>query len=161
MSKGFFDDVFDENNRLVRASEISKANESDIFGLEIIYLVCNTAWTIFLIMDNQPRIATNTSLVLLGVNVLPVAWSKISFYHALSELSDNKILARLAKTIRISIIFIVIPVIFCVWGLFMSTSHFFNFAAILTTIFFAVIGAMDKTINFYTSKSVRIKSPKE
>lgn len=161
MAKGLFDDIFDDkDNRLIAASKLADANEVNVFEVELLYLVCNTALSIWLIISHQSRVATGSSLSLLAIDVLPVAWIKIQFYQLLGKNKNNRFLGILAKIIKFLSIWCIIPILFLTVYTITTDYKLFNWVAIIGTFILALIGGLNKTIDFYINKAVSMISKK-
>lgn len=154
MQNGIIDSIFDgDENRLIAAAELKKVNRGTIFCFDMIYLICNASLSIYEVYFQQSRAATITSLVLLGVNVLPSVFTEMGFYQLLGKNKDNSMLAIFAKIIR-GIAFLTVPIIFLIIMVRSLKLKCFNVVMIVATAIFFVVGGLDKSIDFYTDKAV-------
>lgn len=91
MSKGLFDDLFEEDeNRLSNAAKIEKSDRGNLFILDIIETTANFIFTVYSSYDNVSKLTLFFTATLLVINVLPRVMFKMTFYTFLRHNNDSK-----------------------------------------------------------------------
>lgn len=154
MSKGLFDDVFDENkNRLSTAAQIAKGDAGNLYTLDLFETTVNFVFTVYSVCYKTANVALFFTAALLAINVLPRVMFKMTVYRFLRNNQDSKSFRVFGWIIQISF--------FICFGLVLITlyfaidSKFYKKFIIISTLITYILGIMDKTVSLLLGKATK------
>lgn len=151
MSKGIFDDAFDdEKNRLSEAAKIEKGDAGNLFLLDVLETTINFIFTVYSAIYKPTSVVLIFTEILLAFDVLPKVMFRMTFYRFLRHNQDS-------KSFRIFGIIVELFLFTCLI-LYSATlylgkiGNYSKLLVILSMLLTYLLGMLDKTVSLLLGK---------